>query len=171
MSVNYLDITYIEKNCIRNKRDYYIVSHDRWKNAINSFLNEDYFASIYLAGYSAECILKYVILETLDDALLQGEKTISIRKLIRQNDCYGVLKSHDLKGLMELGNETNVFKVPKESDFVELVKWTAEWRYSITSNADAQNTMNFLQSVELLSQQLVTELEGKVKLRELTFSV
>lgn len=171
MSTNSLSIRYIEKNCIRNARDYYNVSHDRWKNAISSYSAGDLFAAIYLAGYSVECILKYVILATLDEALLQGQSTISIKQLMRHDSCYGVLKTHDISGLMELGNQTNIFKVPKESDFLELIKWTAEWRYCISNNVDAQNAINFLKSVELLSQQLVMELDGKLRLRAFNMAI
>lgn len=161
-----LEVKYIEKNCIRNLRDYYKVSHERWKNANSLYSAGDYLASIYLAGYSVECILKYVLLETLDATLHQTEKTFSIGKLIKKEGCYEVLKTHNLKGLIQLGNEKNVFKVPKESDFKELVKWTSEWRYSISDNTNDNNAKVFLQSVELLSQQLVTEFEGKIKLKE-----
>lgn len=58
-------VTYIQKDDIRDLRAYHMVSHDRWQNAVNCFYHADYLASLYLAGYSVECILKYVIIKKL----------------------------------------------------------------------------------------------------------
>lgn len=59
-----INVEYISMNCIRDITDYYICGHDRWANAMNCYVNGDYLAAVYLGGYSAECLLKYVILDS-----------------------------------------------------------------------------------------------------------
>lgn len=166
---NSINVIYIEKNCIKDFKHFYKVSHERWNNAVNCYKSGDYLAAVYLAGYSVENILKYILLKSLFEDILNADKCFNIGQLIKSDNFYEPLKTHKLSKLLEIGHQTNTFKIPKDSDFQEVMKWTSEWRYAFEYNLDDQKTKAFLESVKQINQQLKTELEGKIKLKELDF--
>ena len=160
-----LNVIYIEKNCIRDFKDFYRVSQNQWKSAVTSYSSGDYLTAVYLAGYSVECLLKYVILESLYIGELIAQCSFSIGQLIRTDRFFEPLSKHKLNKLLEIGNQKNVFKVPKESDFVEIMSWTSEWRYATQHNLTDKTALEFLQSVENFTVQLKNELEGKLRIK------
>jgi len=149
-----------------NTKDYYKVSYDRWDNAVNCFKNKDFFVSLYLAGYSVECILKYVILETLFAEEVTKPNGLNLVKTAPRSSDYYPLQTHDLAGLMHLGNQRNVFVLPKESDFKEVIKWSSEWRYATEHNINNRIAEDFLLSLVDISKQLKSSLQGKIKIKE-----
>jgi HEPN domain-containing protein len=164
MSKFTVDVEYITKNCIRNIRDYHKVSHDRWNNAMTCYMNEDYYTALYIAGYSVECILKYVLL----GSLFSEHKTLSIRQVAKNGrKC---LDSHHLRNLMRLGNEEKIFSVPKDSDYQLVIEWDPQWRYAIKHNINKEVAEEYLRSVVTLSEQLKKEMVGKIKIKEFKLS-
>jgi hypothetical protein len=172
MSKFTVDVEFIERNCIRNIRDFHKVSHDRWNNAMTCYMNKDYYTALYIAGYSVECILKYVLMESL----FSGSTSLSIAQEVKKESIkemkkkLGYLNTHHLSNLIKLGNEEKIFSVPKESDYQLVVKWEHHWRYAIKHNIDKEIAEEYLRSVVALSEELKKEMVGKIKIQEFKLS-
>lgn len=164
-----IKIRYIEKKDIRNIKDYHTVSHDRWNDALLCYQKENYFASVYLAGYCAECILKYAIVQTLFSQKLAEENLLNISKICKENREYKSLKDHKINQLIKLGASENVFKGIKDQDFKDIIAWSSEWRYAITHNISEDLAGSFLKSVARLSDSLEKEMSGNIKIRAFNY--
>ncbi|MFE5430626.1 hypothetical protein [Peribacillus simplex] len=159
------NVNFIKKNRITDVKDYHTVSHERWKNAVNCYKNDDYLAALYLAGYSVECILKYAIFANSFSTI----RIIDINSLKRyrvDGREFKALGTHQIAELINLGNSKNVFKTPKEADYKDdVILWKAEWRYATNHNIDKQRALIFLNSAVKLSEQLKAELTGITRIR------
>ena len=162
-------IKYICMNQISDIHAYHQVSHARWDDAIACYRNKNYFGAIYLAGYSAECMLKYAILQTL----YAGKNDINLKELASQDKKFVPLKDHKLGKLIDLGNDNftelfnkSIFDVPKRYDFLDVIEWTSEWRYS-TDSVLEMHAESFLNSVRELIKQLKDNTDRKLNIKEL----
>jgi hypothetical protein len=171
MGKHVINVQYIKKNDENDIKYFYNVSYERWNNAIKCFNNGDYFIALYLAGYSVECILKYAIWETLFPDKSITRRDLCIKDLKAIDAKFEKLNSHDLAGLIELGNNKDVFIAPTKSDFKEVIKWTSEWRYAKVHNIHTKEVAKeFLESVVELSSQLKDNIPRRTKLKVFKFN-
>ncbi len=152
-----ISVKYIEYKRITNIKDYYNVSRDRWKNAVNCFNNKDYFAALYLAGYSIECLLKYVIIQKSFNGEDKQNNGLNLPEACKNDKKYKALSNpnHNISKLINLGNDTSIFVAPKESEFKSIIEWKSEWRYAINHNINSEDIAKvFLSEAIELSKQL-----------------
>jgi hypothetical protein len=140
-------------------KDYLTAGMDRWKDAINLFERERYLGACYVAGYTGECILKYVIMKyknILDynsvKSLLSIDKKAfreeinngrsvrwldyEFRTIDEFNDTvgkFGALKDHKMERLIDLAIKTTALKRTTMTMFKRsasyCLQWSEEWRY------------------------------------------
>jgi len=109
--------------------------------------NGFYDASIYLAGYSIELILKAKICQILDIPDFFHQNSGINRGLSRG------FKTHDLEDLIVLSGLKNKFQLAKGNNRNLMTNWSiiCEWsenkRYCACGTCNVQESLNFLQAI------------------------
>lgn len=152
---------YPRMSSVSYSRIYHDAALHRWDDALACYRQGNYLGAIYLAGYAAECMLKYAIIQTLFVEKFSKKETVDLTEFREERHIYFPLTTHNLTRLMKLGNTSlavldgrEVFERPVAREFEKVTKWRSEWRYSTDRawvkkvHADA-----FLQEIiEMISQ-------------------
>lgn len=162
VSTQFPSIPFIDKKVGEPITSFLNISYERWNDAIVCYRTGNYLAAVYLAGYSVECILKYIILQYkfphLDQVVLNDIAKADMKKVA----------SHYLDSLLDIGNRESIFKVPTKIDYPDIIKWSSEWRYSYYQ-LDKNSAEYFLKSVISLIRALKDNISNNsIRIRELS---
>lgn len=159
-SVTFPTIPYIDKKKEASIESFLNISYDRWNDAVVCYKKGNYIAAVYLAGYSVECLLKYIILKCkysdTDPVILNDIARGDMKKVA----------SHYLDALLDIGNRELLFKVPTKNDYPEIIQWTSEWRYS-HFRLDEECAEYFLDQIICLISSIKANISnGNIRIRE-----